>query len=236
MTDRVYAAQKPARNFMHNSENTYIRGVVLVFENVDRPTQFFRPQAVKAKTMTPDTNFNPLIIIGESHAFRTRECFAVIIGCAQKSALFKWQKTNHWCHRWCERSYFSQPCLGNHRTNPVFNVSLPLEVGTDDLPMEPIPIDWTLSTSAMFHFCLSHRPLSFLQAMPVFPTCSCFLCDRRSKRNESNCPCLQKSTLSAWVISARVISRDIVNEAGDLLTRDISKVRHWAIFLRRSYH
>ena len=70
MTTRVNTAQITAPNFLRNSENTYIRGVVLVFKKIDRPLQLFRPQAVKAKRMSPDTNYDRLIIIGE---IETRE-------------------------------------------------------------------------------------------------------------------------------------------------------------------
>ena len=225
MTTRVNTAQITAPNFLRNSENTYIRGVVLVLKKFDRPLQLFRPQAVKAKRLTPDTNYDRLIIIGE---IETRECFAIIADSAQKSSLlFADRKLTIGAIVDVKEAIFSNSCLGNDRTNLIFNVSLPLEVVTDDLPMEPVPIDLNPSTGAMFHFCLPHRPLSFLHAIPVFPTCSGFLCDRGNRKNESICACLQKSTLSAWVMSARVISQDILNEDDDPLTGDI--LQNWSL-------
>ena len=172
MTTRVITAQITAPNFLRNSENTYIRGVVLVFKKFDCPLQLFRPQAVKAKRMTPDLNYDRLIIIGE---METRECFAIIADSAQKSSLlFVDQKSTIGAIIDVKEAICSNSCLGNDRTNPILNVSFPLEVVTDDLPMEPVPIDLNPSTGAMFHFCLPNRPLSFLHAIPVFLTCPVF--------------------------------------------------------------
>ena len=94
---------------------------------------------------------------------------------------------------------------------------MPVQVVQDQIVLQPIPIDTHPASTAMFHFCLPTRPLMFLQAMPVAPSCSSFLCDRRMKKTESNCPCLQKSAVSAWVLSTRIVTQDIDNEDEDLL-------------------
>ena len=38
------------------------------------------------------------------------------------------------------------------------------------------------------------------------------------KKTESNCPCLQKSAVSAWVLSTRIVTQDIDNEDEDPLS------------------
>ena len=120
-----------------------------------------------------------------------------------------------------KKPVFLNSCLGNDRSNPISHVFLPLEVVVNNIPLLPIPIDLHPSTTAMFHFCLPNRPLTFLQAGAVAPTCSGFMCDRREKRIDSVCPCIQKSPVSAWVMCARIVSRDIENEDEESLTGEI---------------
>ena len=213
---RVNTAEVTAPNFLRRSENTFVRGVVLVVKKFDKPLQLFRPQNTKLKRGPLDTNYDRLIIVGE---INRKECFAIIAESAQKSShLFGDRMLTIGAVVDVREPIFSGQCLGNDRSNPILQVSLPVQVAQDEVTLQPIPIDTHPSSTAMFDFCLPNRSLMFLQAMAVAPTCSGFLCDRKMKKSGSNCACLQKSAVSAWVLSARIVSRDLNNEDEDPLS------------------
>ena len=219
MTTQVNTSQVTAPNFLRRSENTFVRGIVPVIKKYDKPLQLFRPQNIKNKRGALDNSYDRLVILGE---INSKECFAVIAESAQKSYfLFGDTLLTVGSIVDVQEPVFSNFCLGNDRSNPIFHVFLPLEVVVNNIPLLPIPIDLHPSTTAMFHFCLPNRPLTFLQACAVAPTCSGFMCDRREKRIDSVCPCIQKSPVSAWVMCARIVSRDIENEDEDSLTGEM---------------
>ena len=216
MTTQVNTPQVKAPIFLRRSENTFVRGIVLVTKKYDKPLQLFRPLNIKNKRGALDTTYDRLVILGE---IISKECFTVIAESAQKIPfLFGDTLLTVASIVDVKEPVFSNFCLGNDRSNPILHVFLPLEVVINDIPLLPIPIDLHPSTTAMFHFCLPNRPLTFLQASAVATTCSGFMCDRGEKRIDTVCPCIQKSPVSAWVMCARIVSRDIENEDEDPLT------------------
>ena len=69
--------------------------------------------------MTPDTNYDRLIIIGE---IETRKCFAIIADSAQRSSLlFADRKLTIGAIVDVKEAIFSNSRLGNDPTNPIFS-------------------------------------------------------------------------------------------------------------------
>ena len=56
------------------------------------------------------------------------------------------------------------------------------------------------------------------------------MCDRRILRSETVCACLQKNSVSSWTVAARIISRDVEEEADDLLSGDMTQSHQLASF------
>ena len=65
MSTQVITSQVTAPNFLRRSENTFVRGIVLVIKKYDKPLQLFRPQNIKNKRGALDTSYDRLVILGE---------------------------------------------------------------------------------------------------------------------------------------------------------------------------
>ena len=81
MTTQVNTSQVTSPIFLRRSENTFVRGIVLVTKKYDKPLQLFRPQNIKNKRGALDTTYDRLVILGE---IISKECFTVIAESAQK--------------------------------------------------------------------------------------------------------------------------------------------------------
>ena len=213
---RVNIAEVTAPNFLRRSQNTYIRGIVLVIKKYDRPLQLYRPQNAKSKRPASDSHYDRLVIMGDVN---NKECFAIISESAQKSArLFQDRSLTVGSIVDVFEPVYNNACIGNDRNNPILESATSLNVVENNADLLPIPINLNPNSMAMFHFCLPNRELLFLHATAVAPTCAGYMCDRRKEKNESNCACLQKPAVSAWCVSARVITANIDNEEDDALS------------------
>ena len=230
MNRQVSLAQVTSKGFLRISGNTTLRGIVLVLKRSDRPLQLYRPQTLKLKRPSPEGNYDRMAIIGQ---WNCKDCFVVISQSAQKSAnLFSDRYLTVGSIVDVVEPLYTNTCLGNDMHNPIVETHHPLTVvnNLNDNDFPPIPISTSPTTPAMFHYTLTNRPLTFLHSIVVAPTCSGTLCDRRSTKNESVCACIQKSSVSSWTLSTRIISRDVDDEDDDPLSGDMTQSHHVASF------
>ena len=230
MNRQVTVAEVTGEGFLRNSQNTVIRGLVLVLKKSDWPLQLFRPQATKLKRPLPEGTYDRMAIIGQ---WNSKDCFVVISASAQKSAkLFSDRHLTVGSVVEVTEPIYSNTCLGNDRNNPIIETHQAIvvinTVTNEDFP--PIPITSLPSTPAMFHYTLNSRNLLFLHGNIISPTCSGTMCDRRILRSETVCACLQKNSVSSWTVAARIISRDVEEEADDPLSGDMTQSHQLASF------
>ena len=223
MERQVTVAQVTSKNFLRNSQDTVIRGIVLVLKRSDRPLQMFRPQNSKLKRPSPEGAYDRLAIIGQ---WNSKDCFAVIASSAQKSSkLFGDRRLTVGSIVEVKEPVYNNTCLGNDSNNPIFDTQrqiVVLNIPLDNL-FPPVPVVLQPQTTAMFHYTLPARGLLFLHANVISPTCAGYLCDRRVSKNDSLCACLQKSSLSSWSVSARIITAGVDEEDEDILSGDITQ-------------
>ena len=223
MERQVTVAQVTSKNFLRHSQNSVLRGIVLVLKRSDRPLQMFRPQNSKLKRASPEGAYDRMAIIGQ---WNSKDCFAIIASSAQKSSkLFGDRRLTVGSLVEVKEPVYNNTCLGNDLNNPIFDTQrqiVVLNIPLDNL-FPPVPVVLQPQTTAMFHYTLPTRRLLFLHANIISPTCAGYLCDRRVLKNDSLCACLQKSSLSSWTVSARIITADIDEEDEDILSGDITQ-------------
>ena len=200
-------------NFVRNSENTFVAGVMLIAKRADRPLQTYRLSGVRSKKTSMDANYDRMVVIGE---LQSSNCFAIITRNAQESSqMLRTAGLTVGCIVNAHEPVFTGLCLGNDRNNPIFEVYRSLEVVEDNVPnLIPFPVVANPVTTALTKFNLNNVPLSFIQVNVMSPTCSGFLCDRRISKT-SNCACIQKSAVSSWALTCRIFSRDVANLEND---------------------
>ena len=206
-------------NFLRESEDTYVSGIILTAKRHDRPLQTFRPNVGRVKKTSMDSSYDRLVIIGE---LQSAACFAVITTTAQESSsIFRHPLLSVGALVHVHEPIFSGLCLGNDRSNPIFEVRRPLELAAHNgMNLRPSPIVINPLTTALTKFQLNNTQLSFIQTNIASPTCSGVFCDRRIVKS-SNCACIQKSAVSAWAISCRIFSTAIDNVEEDPLSGEV---------------
>ena len=194
-------------NFILQSENTYLSGVILVVKKFDRPLKTFKTVVNKFEPPVNEGSYDRMIIIGE---LKTTTCFVIISETSMSSGnLFRHDDVAVGSYVAIEEPFYSEHCLGNDPSNPIVTTTkslLPLpQAGINLLNLD---INFNPAGTAMYHFAINDTALRFLQAQFVSPTCAGILCDRRNLKNLTVCGCVQKSTLSGWTIQARVVAEE----------------------------
>lgn len=196
-----------APNFLLQSEDTYLAGVILVVKKFDRPLKTFKTATNKFKPPINESSYDRMIIIGEENS---RTCFVIIADSAMKSGnLFRNEAVSVGSYVAVVEPIYSEHCLGNDPSNPIINTTYSLQQYAP-VVQNLINLDINLNPSgtAMYHFTVRNIDLLFLQGQFVSPTCSGFLCDRRNIKNSTMCACVQKSSIPGWTIQARVIAEE----------------------------
>ena len=126
MNRQVSVAEVTSKNFLRNSQNTVLRGVVLVLKRSDRPLQLYRPQNTKLKRPSPEGTYDRMAIIGQ---WNTKDCFVIISQSAQMSArLFTDRHLTVGSVVQVSEPVYTNTCLGNDLNNPIFETQRPLHV------------------------------------------------------------------------------------------------------------
>ena len=206
-------------NFLRDSEDTYIRGVVLIAKRNDRPLQTYRPNVGKLRKTSIDSAYDRMIIIGE---VQTSGCFAIITSNTQESStIFRNPQISVGSIVLVHEPIFTGVCLGNDKSNPIFEVRRSLELQNDNgIILPPFAIIANPLTTALTKFQLNNVRLSFIHALIAAPTCGGVFCDRKSIKT-GNCACIQKSALSSWALSCRIFSADVDNLIDDPLSGEV---------------
>ena len=205
-------------NFVRESEDTFVCGVVPTAKRNDRPLQTYRPNVGRVKKTSMDSAFDRLVIIGE---VGSSGCFAVISASSQESSnLFRDPVLSIGCLVNVLEPVFSGFCLGNDKSNPIFEVRRALQVVRHMPNMIASPIVVNPLTVAMNKFQINNVQLSFIQALVASPTCSGVFCDRKASKSNT-CACIQKSPISSWAVSCRIFTADIDNIEDDPFSGEV---------------
>ena len=130
MERQVTVAEVQSKNFLRHSQNTVVRGVILVLKRSERPLQIFRPQNSKLKRPSPEGVYDRMAIIVQ---WNSKDCFAVIAESAQKSAiLFGDRHLTVGSVVHVREPVYSNTCLGNDLNNPIFETQRQIVVQNRD--------------------------------------------------------------------------------------------------------
>ena len=209
MNRQVTVAEVTGEGFLRNSQNTVLKGIVLVLKKSDRPLQLFRPQTTKLKRPLPEGTYDRMVIIGQ---WNSKDCFVVISASAQKSAkLFSDRHLTVGSVVEVTEPIYSNTCLGNDRNNPIIESHQAIvvinNVTNKDFPPIPIislpstpAISTTLWTIEICCFCMET-----LYLLPVLEVCAtvvfsemkrCALAYRRTQFRRGLSP--HASFLETW--------------------------------------
>ena len=204
-----------APDFIRNSEDTFIKGIVLIIKKYDKPLQLFRQSNNKTKKFSTEGQYDRMIVVGE---LDSKDCFVVVCDTAQVSSQLMSDKSLTVGSAVAVlEPVFWGTCLGNDLHNPVFEVTRPFVVINDSAVISrQIPLVLN-NTTALQHFCYINRKLLFLQCNVASPTCSGSLCDRRRLKTYT-CACIQKNAISAWTLTCRILSKDVDPNSEDPLS------------------
>ena len=204
--ERVSVSDVLQPNFLLQSEDTYLAGVVLVVKKCDRPLKVFKAAVNKYKPQLNETAYDRMVILGE---LNSPTCFVIISDSSSMSGvLFRNETVTVGSYVAAVEPIYTETCLGNDQANPIITttkslVALPNPVNRVVLEIQMNPLG-----TAMIHFALQNLEMQYIQAQFVAPTCSGTLCDRRVTKLSAQCGCIQKSPIAGWTIKIRVLAAD----------------------------
>ena len=128
-----------------------------------------------------------MVVIGK---LQSCYCFAIITRSSQESSqLLRTTGLTVGCIVNVHEPVFTGLCLGNDRSNPIFEVYRRLEIIEDVVP-NLLQFPAVANPNTLTKFNMNNATLSFIQVNIVSLTCSGFLRDRRISKT-TNCPCVR---------------------------------------------